>query len=161
EPTSQQRMRNIFLSARTADAGRMRKKVSDGWATCFRTVQGQVAQWLLDRGAKPTVFSCIALGRSGLVRALVQHSPQLLRERMSRFEHWRTPLHFAVLKNRPVIVELPLQMGADHAAKDERGNTPLSYTSGRTDKRIVDLLIAAGASPGEQSLNRFESAVPI
>lgn len=132
-----------------------------GWATCFRTVHRDVAEWLLKRGAKPTIFSSIALGRGDLVRSLVEADPQLLAARMSRFEHRRTPLHFAIWKNRPEMVELLLQLGADHAVKDDRGNTPLNDASARTDKRIVDLLVAAGANPKEQGLNRFEGAVPI
>lgn len=39
-----------------------------GWATCFRAVHRDVAEWLLKRGAKPTIFSSIALGRGDLVR---------------------------------------------------------------------------------------------
>jgi ankyrin repeat protein len=132
-----------------------------GWATCFRTVHRHVAEWLLKRGARPTIFSSVALGRSDLVRALVEVDPQLLAARMSRFEHRRTPLHFAVWKNRPEMVELLLQLGADHTIRDGRGNTPLGDASARTDKRVIDLLIAAGANPKEQGLNRFESAVPI
>jgi catechol 2,3-dioxygenase-like lactoylglutathione lyase family enzyme len=132
-----------------------------GWATCFRSVRHAVAEFLLQRGAKPTVFSSIALDREDLVGALVERSPRLLAHRMSRFEHLRTPLHFAVLKNRPEMVDLLLRLGADHTAKDDRGNTPLNYASAKTDRRISKLLLAAGASPTEQTSNRFESAVPI
>jgi ankyrin repeat protein/catechol 2,3-dioxygenase-like lactoylglutathione lyase family enzyme len=132
-----------------------------GWATCFRTVHRDVAEWLLKHGAKPTIFSSIALERGDLVRSLIEADPLLLAARMSRFEHRRTPLHFAVWKNKPEMVELLLQLGAKPAIKDDRGNTPLNDASSRTDKRIVDLLVAAGASPKEQGLNRFEGAVPI
>ncbi|MGL4237463.1 ankyrin repeat domain-containing protein [Tabrizicola sp.] len=132
-----------------------------GWATCFRTVHRDVAELLLKRGAKPTIFSSIALGRGDLLRSLVGGDPRLLTTRMSRFEHRRTPLHFAVWKNKPEMVELLLQLGANHANKDDRGNTPLNDASARTDKRIVDLLVAAGANPKEQGLNRFEGVTPI
>ncbi len=132
-----------------------------GWATCFRTVQQEVADWLLARGAHPTIFAAIALDRADLVRALVKRDPRLLSRQMSRFERRRTPLHFAVLKNRPEMVELLLQLGADPTMKDDRGNTALSYASPQTDPRIAELLVAAGADPAEQTANRFESAVPI
>jgi hypothetical protein len=66
-----------------------------------------------------------------------------------------------VLKNRPDMVGLLLELGADPAAKDDRGNTPLNYASPKTDGRIAECLVAAGASPAERSSNRFESAVPI
>jgi hypothetical protein len=124
-------------------------------------VQQQVADWLLARGANPTIFAAVALDRADLVRALVKRDPRLLSRQMSPFEHHRTPLHFAVLKNRPEMVELLLQLGADPTMKDARGDTPLSYASPKTDRRIAKVLVAAGADPVEQRSNRFESAVPI
>jgi catechol 2,3-dioxygenase-like lactoylglutathione lyase family enzyme len=132
-----------------------------GWATCFRHVQREAADWLLARGAKPTIFAAVALGRADLVRAVAARDPHVVSRQMSRFEHRRMPLHFAVLKNRTQIVELLLQLGANPAARDDRGNTPLNYASPKTDGRIAELLIAAGANPAERSSNRFESAVPI
>lgn len=132
-----------------------------GWATCFQHVRTEVAEFLLGRGARPTIFSAIALGRADLVRRLLEREPHLVGRQMSRFEHRRTPLHFAVLKNRPDIVALLLELGANPAIRDDRGNTPLNCTSPKTDERIAKLLIAAGANPAEQSANRFESAVPI
>lgn len=132
-----------------------------GWATSFQHVQREVADYLLAKGAKPTIFSSIALNRADLVRQLVKADARLLNRQMSRFEHRRMPLHFAVLKERPEMVALLLELGADPSGKDDRGNTPLNYVSPKMDKRIAQYLIAAGASPAEQSANRFESAVPI
>src|SRR6266446_9589519 len=78
-----------------------------GWATCFKHVRTEAADYLLARGAKPTIFSAVSLNRADLVRKLVSDDPALLRMRkMSRFEHHRTPLHLAVLKNRPQMVNL-------------------------------------------------------
>src|SRR5215470_14091292 len=78
-----------------------------GWATCFREMHREVAEFLLARGARPTIFSAVALGRGDLVRALVADDPSLLQsQKMSRFDHHRTPLHLAVLKNRRDMVEL-------------------------------------------------------
>ena len=132
-----------------------------GWATCFQHVQREVADTLLARGARPTLLSAIALDRADLVRSLVDGDRRLLGRQMSRFEHRRMPLHFAVLKNKPDMVGLLLDLGADPAAKDDRGNTPLNYASSKSDKRIAEHLIKAGARPAEQSANRFESAVPV
>lgn len=132
-----------------------------GWATCFQHIQSEVADYLLAKGAAPTIFSAVALNRADLVRKLVKDDPHLLSRQMSRFEHRRMPLHFAVLKERPEMVVLLLALGADPGAKDDRGNTPLNYVSPKMDSRIAKALIAAGASPAEQSDNRFESAVPI
>jgi uncharacterized glyoxalase superfamily protein PhnB len=133
-----------------------------GWATCFRNVRQETADYLLGHGARPTIFSAVALNRGDLVRALVQQDPRLVRTRkMSRFEHYRTPLHFAVLKNRPEMVKLLLELGADAGEKDGRGYTPLSLVTPKSNQAIAAMLIAAGASPSERRTNKFELVVPI
>jgi catechol 2,3-dioxygenase-like lactoylglutathione lyase family enzyme len=132
-----------------------------GWATSLQRVNREVAELLLARGAKPTIFAAIALGRADLVRSLVEGDRRLLARRMSRLEHRRAPLHVAVLTNQPDPVALLLELGADPGMQDDRGNTPLNYTSAKTDKVIIERLIAAGANPAEHSPNRFEAAVPI
>ena len=133
-----------------------------GWATCFKQVHKAAADYLLARGAKPTIFSAVALNRADLVRKLVAEDPTLLRSRkMSRFEHHRTPLHLAVLKNRPQMVKLLLDLGADATTKDSRGYTPLGLATAKTHPTIAATLIAAGANPREQHANRFELVVPI
>jgi uncharacterized glyoxalase superfamily protein PhnB len=96
-----------------------------------------------------------------LVDKLIAADPSLLRAKMSRYEHQRTPLHFAVVKNRTDMVRHLLELGADPSAKDSLGNTPLNSANAKTDKRIAELLIAAGAKPSERGVNRFESAIPI
>jgi ankyrin repeat protein len=132
-----------------------------GWATIFGQVQKEVAEDLLARGAKPTIFSAIALNRADLVRALIARDPRLVSAQMSRFEHRRLPLHAAVINNRAEMVALLLELGANPVGQDDHGNTPLNYASAKTDARVVEALIAAGARPSEHSANRFESAVPI
>jgi catechol 2,3-dioxygenase-like lactoylglutathione lyase family enzyme len=133
-----------------------------GWATCFREIRREVADHLLAHGAKPTIFAAVALNRADLVRQLVAADPTLLRSRkMSRFEHHRTPLHLAVLKNRPEMVRLLLELGADAAAKDSRGYTPLNLATAKTSPALVTALVAAGADPRERNVNRFEHVVPI
>ena len=134
-----------------------------GWASCFQQrVHTDVAELLLSRGAKPTIFAAVALDREDLVRTLAARDLSLLRTRkMSRFEKQRTPLHLAVLKNRPAMVRLLLALGADVRVKDSQGCTPLSLATAANDASIVEMLVAAGADPKERKINRFESAVPI
>ncbi len=132
-----------------------------GWATNFQHLRREVAEFLMAQGIKPTIFAAIALNRGDLVRDFIREDPSLVSRQMSRLEHHRTPLHFAVFKNRPEMAALLLELGADPIAKDSRGYTPLNCASAKTDKRIVADLIAAGADPQEHSSNRFESAVPI
>jgi catechol 2,3-dioxygenase-like lactoylglutathione lyase family enzyme len=153
--------RLVAAGADPVGAGDVHELDAVGWATCFGPVHVDVAEFLLTHGARPTIFSAVALGRADLVRAIVEHEPRLLFRRMSRFEHRRTPLHLAVLGNRPDMVALLLELGADPGLRDDRGNTPLNYAAPRTDPAIPDRLVAAGADPAERSENRFESAVPI
>lgn len=132
-----------------------------GWSTCFRDTGETVANLLLERGAKPTIFSAVALDRADQVRQLVAGDRLLVARRMSRYEHHRTPLHLAVLENRPRMVDLLLELGADPSATDARGNTPLHDVTQKTDPAISERLIAAGASPRERNANRFQAATPI
>jgi uncharacterized glyoxalase superfamily protein PhnB len=160
---------NVELVARLIDAGADVDGEGDehqigviGWATCFKQVRKDTADYLLTHGAKPTIFPAVALNRADLVRKLVADDPTLLRTRkMSRFEHYRTPLHLAVLKNRPQMVKLLLELGADPSAKDGRGYTPLGLATAKTNPAIAASLLAAGANPKEQNANRFELVVPI
>jgi len=132
-----------------------------GWATCFDDVHEAVADLLLARGANPSLFAAIALGRPEAVRTLVAAKPALIARQMSRFEDNRTPLHFAVLKNRPAVVDELLKLGADVANRDGLGNTALDYACAKTDPAIPKLLLAAGAKPHDRAQNYFDSAVPI
>jgi ankyrin repeat protein len=117
-----------------------------GWATCLARVREDVAACLLAHGAKLSLWSAIALGREGDVRDFITHDPSLLRARMSRNEHYRTPLHHAAAKNRPRIVQLLLNLGADANATDANGTTALSATAREhADPTIVTMLHAAGA----------------
>ena len=77
-----------------------------GWATCFRHVREDVAEYLLRHGAKLDLWTAIALDRADDVRSLVARELSLLSARMTRNQHHRTPLHHAAAKNRPAIVRL-------------------------------------------------------
>ena len=90
-----------------------------------------VAEFLLARGAKPTIFSAVALDRADLVRQLVEADRTLVAAKMSRFEQHRTPLHLAVLKNRPQMVALLLELGADPSAQGRSAATRRSIWSPR------------------------------
>jgi ankyrin repeat protein len=132
-----------------------------GWTTCFHDIQGKVAEYLLGRGAKPTIFSAVALGRADLIRNLIEQDPRLLHARMSAFEHRWTPLHLAVLKNQPESVATLLELGADLAARDSRGRSPLACATPKIDRAIMKALVAAGADPAEGNPLRFDYAIPI
>ncbi len=130
-----------------------------GWATALQSLQREAAELLLARGARPTIFAAVALGRADLVRALAEADADIVDAQMSHHERHRTPLHFAVARNLPEMVSLLIELGADASAKDDHGATPLQYASSRTDPRIAEMLIEAGADPALRG-NYFESSTP-
>jgi ankyrin repeat protein len=119
-----------------------------GWATCFADVRQEIASYLLDHGAKLDLWTAIALDRVDDLRALVAKDRSLLAARMTRNQHRCTPLHHAVRKNRPRVVRLLLELGADPNARDATGATALTTASGEgADASIVAALLAAGLTP--------------
>jgi ankyrin repeat protein len=133
-----------------------------GWATCFGRVREDVAAYLLAHGARLNLWSAIALDRADDVRGFIVGDSSLLGARMSRNEHHRTPLHHAAAKNRPRMVRLLLDLGADPNAGDAIGATALTTASQEhADPGIVSMLIAAGSKLDFMSalyLERYEIA---
>jgi ankyrin repeat protein len=133
-----------------------------GWATCFAHVREDVAAYLLAHGAKLNLWSAIALDRVDDVRSFIARDPSLLTARMSRSEHHRTPLHHAAAKNRPRMVRLLLDLGADPYASDAIGSTALTTAAQEhADPAIITMLLAAGGTLDFMSalyLERYETA---
>jgi ankyrin repeat protein len=120
-----------------------------GWATCFRRVREDVAEYLLRHGARLDFWSAIALDRADDLRSLVARDPSLLVARMTRNQHRRTPLHHAAAKNRPRMIQLLLDLGADARATDATGATPLTTAAlENADPTVVAMLEQAGATLG-------------
>jgi ankyrin repeat protein len=119
-----------------------------GWATCFREVRQDVAAYLLGHGATLNLWTAIALDRADELRAIIARDPALLGARMTRNQHRRSPLHHAAAKNRPGIVKLLLELGADPNARDATGATALTTAAlERADASVVAALLAAGMKP--------------
>ena len=117
-----------------------------GWATCFRQVREDVAEYLLSHGATLNLWSAIALDRADAVREMVTNDPALLTARMTRAHHRRTPLHHAAARNQPAMVQLMLELGADPNATDATGATALTTAvQENADPAIASALAAAGA----------------
>ena len=117
-----------------------------GWATCFRDVRQDVAAYLLDHGATLNVWTAIALDRADDLRAMMAREPALLAARMTRNQHRRTLLQHAVAKNRPRIVQLLLELGADPNVSDATGAIALTTASQENaDQSVVAALLGAGA----------------
>jgi ankyrin repeat protein len=110
-------------------------------------VRMDVAAYLIDGGAKLNLWSAIALDRLDEVRAMIARDPALLGARMSRNEHHRTPLHHAAAKNRPRMVRLLLDLGADANAADANGANALATAAQEhADAGIVAMLLGADAT---------------
>lgn len=88
-----------------------------GWACMWDGGQDDahraIVDFLLSRGAKHHIFSAIAMDLPEEVRRIVRENPKALEQRQSHNESFRTPLHYAVAMNRPGIVELLMELGAD------------------------------------------------
>ena len=118
-----------------------------GWATCWDGCDDDahraVAEFLVSRGARHHIFSAIAMDRADEVRRIVRGDPSALNRRQSRNENHRTPLHFAVLKNKEQMIELLLDLGADPLAVDGTGQPVAAYTSRPdTDRRVMEKIRA-------------------
>jgi ankyrin repeat protein len=118
-----------------------------GWATCWDGCDDAphraVADFLVSRGARHHIFSAIAMNLAGEVRRIVAADPTALTRRMSRNENNQTPLHFAVRMNRPEMVALLLELGADPLAVDGAGQPVASYAKERNVDRGVMKAIRA------------------
>ncbi len=97
-----------------------------GWACRGQHVRREVAEYLLTQGAVLDIFSAIALGDAEAVKRLVAAEADVLERKMSRNEHFRTPLHFAVDRRQLAIAKLLLEKGAAPSAGDALGAPPLA-----------------------------------
>ena len=122
-----------------------------GWATCWDgcddEAHREVVEVLLRNGAEHHVFSAIAMNLGNEVRRIVAADPSALNRRQSRNENHRTPLQFAVIKQRPDMVALLLELGADPLAVDGSGQPAASYvTSPELDRAVMERIHAMTAA---------------
>ncbi len=112
-----------------------------GWATCWEGCDDarhrEVVNLLLKNGAKHHIFSAIAMNLGEEVRRIVAGDPSAMNRRLSRNENNQTPLHFAVRFNRPEMVSVLLELGADPLAVDGGGQTIASYAQVKDVDRAV------------------------
>ncbi len=122
-----------------------------GWATCWDggddTIHRAVAEFLISRGARHHIYSAISLNLADEVRRIVAADPSTLNSRMSRNENHQMPLHYAVLRNRPEMVSLLLDLGADPLAVDGTGMPVAAYaTAPDMDRRVMEKIRALTSS---------------
>ncbi len=114
-----------------------------GWASCWGgcddAAHRAVVDLLVSRGARHHIFSAIALNLADEVRGIVSRDPAALNRRMSRNENHQLPLHFAVRMNRPEMVALLMDLGADPLAVDGSGFSAAAYAaSPLVDRRVME-----------------------
>ena len=118
-----------------------------GWATCWDgcddAAHRAVAEFLVGRGARHHIFSAVAMNLADEVRGIVAENPASLNRRMSRNENNQTALQFAVRMNRPQMVALLLELGADPLATDASGQTVAAYaTAPDVDRPVMQAIHA-------------------
>jgi ankyrin repeat protein/catechol 2,3-dioxygenase-like lactoylglutathione lyase family enzyme len=134
-----------------------------GWATCFgATIPQDVLALLLERGARHHIFSAIAVQDAELIQRLVEENPDALSRRLSRFENGQSALHYVIAPPDGLlgggfrtgahyaILDLLIELGADHEAEDDKGRTPLAVAMLRGDEEAMRRLHAAGAKVPKQ-----------
>jgi ankyrin repeat protein len=121
-----------------------------GWATCwdYVTVQPDVLAYLLAHGARHHLFSATAVGDVEAIRAAAAADRASLARVMDRTNRRRTALHLAVVKRQPAALQSLLALGADPAAHDQSGLTPLDQAALDGEQALADILIAHGAALG-------------
>ena len=115
-----------------------------GWASCWHNDDAPhraVVDFLVSRGAKHHVFSAIALDLEDVLRRVVSADPLALASRLSRNENNQTPLQFAVANERPRMVALLVELGADPLAVDGWGMPVAAYSeSAETDHPVMEAI---------------------
>jgi len=104
-----------------------------GWASCWDGCDDDahraVVEFLISRGARHHIFSAVAMDLADEVRRIVAADPAALNQRQSRNENHQTPLQFAVRMNRPAMVQLLSDLGADPLAVDGSGMPVAGYAT--------------------------------
>ena len=112
-----------------------------GWASCWDgcddDAHREIQRLLIERGARHHIFSAIAINDADEVRRIVREDPSQLKRTMSRNEAFRQPLHEAVHRNRPDMVALLIELGADPRGKDGDGQPPAAYATTATADRAA------------------------
>src|SRR2546423_5823496 len=133
-----------------------------GWGTAWEgrddATHRAIAEFLVSRGARHHIFSAISLNLADEVRRIVAADPAALNRRMSRNENNQLPLHYAVRKNRPEMVALLLELGADPLGVDDSGMPATAYATAPTVDRQVMQKIRAMPSAELVSAERGHRA---
>jgi ankyrin repeat protein len=118
---------------------------ASSWEGCDDPAHRAVVDFLLSRGARHHIFSAIAMNLADEVRRIVAADPTALSRPMSHNEDYQLPLHFAVRMNRPEMVTLLVELGADPLGRDGTGYPPAAYAaSPDIDRRVMESIARSG-----------------
>jgi ankyrin repeat protein len=120
-----------------------------------------VVDLLIERGARHHIFSAIAMNLASEVRRIVAEDPSALNRRMSRNENHQLPLHFAVRMQRPAMVALLMELGADPLGVDASGYPAAVYATTPDIDRPVMEAIHSMTSAELVSAGRGERALQV
>jgi cytohesin len=107
-------------------------------------VQGHqdVAELLLDRGARIDIFVAAGLGMTGRAEAILKDRPLQVRARTG---DGLTPLHLAARNGHTATAEMLLGHGTAVGARDPRDVTPLHLAAAQGQLAVAALLLDRGA----------------
>ena len=137
---------------------------ASAWDGCDDAAHREIVDFLIGRGARHHIFSAISHELGEEVRRIVAADPSALHQRMSRNENRQTPLHFAVGRNRPTMVALLLELGADPFALDGDGQPIATYaTSPDVDRVVMEAIHARTITdpPRSREQDRMRSVVAL
>ena len=122
-----------------------------GWASCWDgcddDVHRAIVDLLVSRGARHHIFSAVALDLPDEVRRIVASDRSALARRLTRNDNNQTPLHFAVRMNRPAMVALLLELGADPLSADADGHlAPMYATAPDIDRPVMQAILRLTAA---------------
>ncbi len=123
-----------------------------GWATCWDQTDDErhraIANFLVSRGARHHIFSAIAMNLADEVRRIVSADPAALEKPLFNVKDDPRPLHFAVLRNKPEMLELLFELGARHDSGDSLGFPAVAYSmSPEVDPRIREIFRSRVSDP--------------
>jgi len=111
--------------------------------------QGEVAHYLIDKGARIDVFIAAGLGMDAVVAKMLVDDPECAK-RVSDIR-LRTPLHWAAIGGNARTAEILLERGANLEAMAAGGLTPLRLAAESGNASVARLLLEKGAAVDSKS----------
>ena len=110
----------------------------------------QVREVLIHYGADYDVFAATGMGDQPQVKKLLRANPEV---HNARDRDGQTPLHWAVLANRPLLTSFWIQHGTGLDVTNVAGQTALHLAAAKGLPDQVAILLAAGAATGLHDTN--------